>query len=100
MLGYITYKRTYARIKDDEGNTEEFRDTILRILKASQNQLGVGFTNEELKKACRRLSHYRFIKFVIDCHLNFLKFKVNPFSLTERLLHGLKLKSDVAFLVP
>ena len=51
MLGYITYKRTYARIKDDEGNTEEFRDTILRILKASQNQLGVGFTNEELKKA-------------------------------------------------
>ena len=51
MLGYVTYKRTYARIKDNEGNTEEFRDTILRILKASQNQLGVGFTNEELKKA-------------------------------------------------
>jgi len=29
MLGYITYKRTYARIKDDDGNTEEYRDTIL-----------------------------------------------------------------------
>lgn len=51
MLGYITYKRTYARMKDDNGNTEEYRDTVLRILKASQNQLGVGFTNEELKKA-------------------------------------------------
>jgi len=51
MLGYITYKRTYARSIDDKGNTEEFRDTILRILKASQKQLGVGFTNEELKKA-------------------------------------------------
>ena len=51
MLGYITYKRTYARVKDEEGNTEEFRDTVLRILKASQKQLGVGFTNDELKKA-------------------------------------------------
>jgi len=51
MLGYITYKRTYARIIDENENTEEYRDTILRILKASQTQLGVGFTNNELKKA-------------------------------------------------
>ena len=55
MLGYITYKRTYARLKEEneggQGDTEEFRDTVLRILKASQNQLGVGFTNDELKKA-------------------------------------------------
>lgn len=51
MLGYITYKRTYARAIDDDGNTEEYRDTIMRILRASQKQLGVGFTNEELKKA-------------------------------------------------
>lgn len=54
MLGYITYKRTYARLLEDSGengNTEEYRDTIMRILKASQKQLGVGFTNEELKKA-------------------------------------------------
>jgi hypothetical protein len=55
MLGYITYKRTYARLKEEneggQGDTEEFRDTVLRILKASQNQLGVCFTNDELKKA-------------------------------------------------
>lgn len=52
MLGYITYKRTYARnIDETSGKTEEFRDTILRVLKACQKQLGVGFTNEELKKA-------------------------------------------------
>ena len=51
MLGYITYKRTYARVIDKDDNTEEYRDTIIRILKASQDQLGVGFTNEELKKA-------------------------------------------------
>lgn len=54
MLGYITYKRTYARRltqDDDNNNTEEFRDSILRVLDACQKQLHVNFTNEELKKA-------------------------------------------------
>lgn len=55
MLGYITYKRTYARLLKEDGTTEEYRDTILRILKAAQMQLGVGFTNEELKKAYKYL---------------------------------------------
>lgn len=50
MLGYITYKRTYARIKNNN-NTEEFRDTILRVLDACQKQLHIGFTNQELKNA-------------------------------------------------
>lgn len=44
-LGYITYKRTYAREK------EEFKDTILRVLIGCQKQLKVGFTNEELQIA-------------------------------------------------
>ena len=55
MLGYITYKRTYARrlYENDETNetTEEYRDTILRILNGCQTQLNVNFTNNELKKA-------------------------------------------------
>jgi ribonucleotide reductase alpha subunit len=55
MLGYITYKRTYSRRldeeNDDNNNTEEFRNTILRVLDASQKQLNVGFTNDELKDA-------------------------------------------------
>jgi len=55
MLGYITYKRTYARrINEDDDNdetTEEFRDTILRILDGCQSQLHTNFTNNELKKA-------------------------------------------------
>ena len=52
MLGYITYKRTYSRIKNENTNeTEEFRDSILRVLDASQKQLNINFTNEELKKA-------------------------------------------------
>jgi transcriptional regulator NrdR family protein len=54
MLGYITYKRTYARkISNDENNetTEEFRDSILRVLDACQNQLNCNFSNNELKKA-------------------------------------------------
>lgn len=49
-IGYITYKRTYARrIKEDKPNsqTEEYIDTVLRVVKAAQKQLKCGFTNEE-----------------------------------------------------
>lgn len=47
-LGYITYKRTYARkIKDGLDQTEEFEDTVSRIIKACRTQLNVGFTAEE-----------------------------------------------------
>ena len=59
MLGYITYKRTYARRlneKDDnDETTEEFRDTILRILNGCQKQLKVNFTNNELERAYKYL---------------------------------------------
>lgn len=55
MLGYITYKRTYARRLnediEDNNDTEEYRDTILRVLDACQKQLKIGFTNKELKNA-------------------------------------------------
>lgn len=51
-LGYVTYKRTYSRrLSDTTEQTEEFKDTILRVLDASQKQLNVGFTNRELKDA-------------------------------------------------
>ena len=59
MLGYITYKRTYARRlhedDDKDETTEEFRDTILRILDGCQSQLHVNFTNNELKQAYKYL---------------------------------------------
>lgn len=56
MLGYITYKRTYARrFNEESDDTEEFRNTILRVLDACQKQLKVGFTNEELKNAYKYL---------------------------------------------
>lgn len=59
MLGYVTYKRTYARRineKDDnDETTEEFRDTILRILNGCQKQLKVNFTNNELERAYKYL---------------------------------------------
>ena len=63
-IGYITYKRTYSRrLNEDDplddsrsssalhDSTEEYEDTIMRVLSACQNQLHVGFTKEELKKA-------------------------------------------------
>lgn len=47
-LGYITFKRTYARRVDDlSGNTEEFIDTIKRVIKACRKQLNCGFTETE-----------------------------------------------------
>ena len=57
MLGYITYKRTYARTLEnsDDDTTEEYRDTILRVLKGCQKQLNTNFTNEELEKAYKYL---------------------------------------------
>ena len=49
-IGYITFKRTYARrLKEDDLNskTEEFEDVIKREIEASEKQLKVGFTSEE-----------------------------------------------------
>ena len=52
-LGYVTYKRTYARRLNENNinsKTEEFEDTVDRIIKASDKQLKVGFSPEEEKR--------------------------------------------------
>lgn len=49
-VGYITFKRTYARkLKDNDPNskTEEFWQVVKRELNSSDKQLKVGFTPEE-----------------------------------------------------
>ena len=49
-IGYLTYKRTYSRkLNPDDSNsvTEEFADTVDRVVRASNEQLMVGFTEEE-----------------------------------------------------
>jgi ribonucleoside-triphosphate reductase len=49
-IGYITYKRTYARrLTEGDANsaTEEFKDTVGRVVNAANNQLGCGFDAEE-----------------------------------------------------
>lgn len=49
-IGYITYKRTYARrLNDNDPNseTEEFHQTVARCVRASNTQLKVGFTDDE-----------------------------------------------------
>jgi adenosylcobalamin-dependent ribonucleoside-triphosphate reductase len=47
-LGYITYKRTYARKLDNKTDqTEEFENTVDRIIKATDTQLKVGFSAKE-----------------------------------------------------
>jgi ribonucleoside-triphosphate reductase len=46
-VGYLTYKRTYARPLENTEQTEEFKDTIERIISASRTQLNVGFNEDE-----------------------------------------------------
>ena len=49
-VGYITYKRTYARRLDESSSdspTEEWKDTISRVISACSDQLNCGFTEEE-----------------------------------------------------
>ena len=49
-VGYLTYKRTYARRLDEtdiNSPTEEFPDTVERVIKACDEQLGCGFTEAE-----------------------------------------------------
>lgn len=52
-IGFITFKRTYARrLKEDDpdSKTEEFWQVIERELQASDNQLKVGFTDKEKER--------------------------------------------------
>jgi len=49
-LGYVTYKRTYARRLNENNpssKTEEFEDTIDRVITSCQKQLKIGFTSWE-----------------------------------------------------
>lgn len=50
-VGYLTYKRTYSRkLDDDSGKTEEFHQSIIRVIDAAETQLGCGFTSEERQR--------------------------------------------------
>jgi len=47
-LGYIVYKRTYARLKED-GATEEWHETVERCINGAQ-KIGADYTQEEAEK--------------------------------------------------
>ena len=47
-LGYIVYKRTYARLKDD-GTTEEWWETVSRCIEGAQ-KIGAKYTSEEAER--------------------------------------------------
>jgi ribonucleoside-triphosphate reductase len=52
-VGYLTYKRTYSRKLDEtdvNSETEEFPETVERIIEACSTQLKVGFTPEEERR--------------------------------------------------
>jgi ribonucleotide reductase alpha subunit len=47
-LGYIVYKRTYARLKDN-GKTEEWHETVQRCIEGAQ-KIGAQYTPEEAER--------------------------------------------------
>ena len=52
-IGYITYKRTYSRRlneTDINSPTEEFEDTVNRVVESANTQLGCGFTPAEQER--------------------------------------------------
>jgi ribonucleoside-diphosphate reductase alpha chain/ribonucleoside-triphosphate reductase len=52
-VGLLTYKRTYARRLDENdinSPTENFPDTVERVISSAQTQLNVGFTKAEEKR--------------------------------------------------
>lgn len=52
-IGYLVYKRTYARRLDETNSsspTEEFEQTVDRVLRACSEQLKCGFTKDEEKR--------------------------------------------------
>ena len=61
-VGYITYKRTYARRLDEAditSKTEEFPQTVERVVKAANDQLGCNFTEVEQERLRKYLSELK-----------------------------------------
>lgn len=60
-LGYLTYKRTYSRVKPD-GTTEEYWETLQRVVNGVFNiqkqwceQIGVNFSAHKAQKTAQRM---------------------------------------------
>ena len=61
-VGYITYKRTYARRLDEAditSKTEEFPQTVERVIKATNTQLGCNFTETEQERLRKYLTELK-----------------------------------------
>jgi ribonucleoside-triphosphate reductase (thioredoxin) len=61
-VGYITYKRTYARRLDEadiNSPTEEFHQTVERVIKAANDQLGCNFNADEQERLRKYLTELK-----------------------------------------
>lgn len=52
-VGYLVFKRTYARQVEGEERTEEWNETVDRVINACRDQLSVGFTDDEEERLRR-----------------------------------------------
>lgn len=61
-LGYITYKRTYARRHDESditSDTEEWEETVNRVIRGCNEQLGCDFSADERNRLSEHLLQLR-----------------------------------------
>lgn len=57
-LGYIVYKRTYARNIEEENRTEEWHETIQRCINGAQ-KIGANYTKEEAERLFDYMFHLK-----------------------------------------
>lgn len=61
-IGYIVYKRTYARRLNEnqaDSPTEEFADTIHRVIESCNSQLGCGFNEQEQEELAELFMNFK-----------------------------------------
>jgi len=56
-LGYIVYKRTYSRVKED-GTLEEWYETVARCINGAQ-KIGAGYTKKEAERLFDLVFHLK-----------------------------------------
>ncbi len=57
-VGYVVYKRTYSRLREDLGRTEEWHETVARCVNALL-QMGARYTQDEAERLYDHVFHLR-----------------------------------------
>ena len=111
-LGYIVYKRTYSRLKED-GSNEEWVDTLARCINGAQT-IGASYTKEEAERLFDYMFNFKCLyagrmlwqlgtdgvaKYSANSLLNCFFVQINEFEAFCFLFENLMLGGGVGFSV-